>query len=238
MLSDDTIDHFRFEGARLLLSPLRASRVSDSPEKRDTALEPSLRALWLAGERGGRTLYEVAAEVRLIADALEPGAGSDAVVPADLRELVTGWAAERPETLLRAIASHVESWKAGFVAKLSQATPTSQELARRFPQLNEFLLNYYGQDGMATEGDMTEEDGLQLFIQHCHPICLWRLPPITAECTEALAVFHEMESLRQFFEKQQGMGSGTLAWSDWLLLIVETFTVHMREQHPSHWISG
>ena len=238
MLSEDTVNHFRFEGVRVLLSVFRGGRMPDRPEERDTVLEPVLRSLWLAGERGGRNLYEVAAEVRLIADALDPGAHSGAVVPADLRRLVASWATDEPCTVLRAIAAHTESWKSSFVTKLSGATPTSRELGRRFPQLSEFLLNYYGQDGMATEDEMTEADGLQLFIEHCHPICLWRLPPVVAECTEALTIFHDEESLRRFFEDESGLGSGTLAWSDWLPFIVETFTAHMREQHPPNWISA
>jgi hypothetical protein len=46
------------------------------------------------------------------------------------------------------------------------------------------------------------------------------------------------QSLRRFFEVEHGLGSGTLDWSDWLPLIVENFTAHMREEHPPHWVSG
>ncbi|MFD4557466.1 hypothetical protein ACFWP5_24625 [Streptomyces sp. NPDC058469] len=239
MLEEETINYFRFSGARTLLSAFR-HRAPDPIEEHAAALEPSLRSLWLAGERGGRNLYEVAAEVRLMADALEPGFAGTGVVPDDLREMTTGWETDEPWTVLRGIATHTESWKSGFVTKLSRAVPTSPELASRFPQLSEFLSNYYGQDGIATEDDMTESEGLQLFMDECHrhPICLWYLPPLVAECTEALAIFHSEESLHRFFEVEHGLGSGILDWSDWLPLIVETFTTHMREEHPPHWVSA
>jgi hypothetical protein len=238
MLSEDTINHFRFEGARVLLSVFRGRGIPVEPEGREAALEPAIRALWQAGEGGGRNLYEVAGEVRLIADALSPEARNRCGVPADLVELVVGSVPDEPWRVLRDIALQVESWPSGFVTRLSRATPTSWELRRRFPQLSEFLLNYFGQDGMATEDDLTESEGLQLYIEHCHPICLWRLPRIVAECTEALVILHDEESLSRFFEVEHGLGSGDLSWSDWLPLIVDTFTTHMREQHPPHWVSA
>lgn len=177
MLEEETINHFRFEGARTLLSVFR-HRTPDPVDEHAAALEPTLRSLWLAGRKGGRNLYEVAAEVRLMADALEPSFAGTAVVPDDLREMTSGWETDEPWTVLRGIARHTESWKSGFVTKLSRAVPTSPELAFRFPQLSEFLSNYYGQDGIATEDDMTESEGLHLFIEECHGhlICLWYLP--------------------------------------------------------------
>ncbi|MFD8647341.1 hypothetical protein [Streptomyces mirabilis] len=238
MLSEDTLNHFRFEGARVLLSVFRGRGIPVEPEERDAALEPAIRALWQAGEGGGRNLYEVAGEVRLIADALSPEARERGGVPADLVELAVGSVPDEPWRVLRDIALQVESWPSGFVSRLSHATPTSWELGRRFPQLGEFLLNYFGQDGIATDDDLTESEGLQLYIGHCHPICLWRLPRIVAECTEALTIFHDEESLSRFFEIEHGLGSGNLAWSDWLPLIADTFTTHMREQHPPHWVSA
>jgi hypothetical protein len=240
MVSEETINHFRFEGARVLFSVLRDDGISGHPEEREAALEPALRALWHAGECGGRNLYEIAAEVRLIADALSPDAITrDAVrVPEDLVDLVSRSVPDEPWVVLRDIAVHVESWASGFVTKLSSATPTSWEFAQRFPQLSGFLLNYYGQDGMATEGELTEAEGLQLYIEHCHPICLWRLPRIVAECAEALAIFQDEESLQRFFEVEHGLGSGDLAWSAWLPLIAETFTGHLREQHAPHWVAA
>ncbi|ANP48252.1 hypothetical protein J2Z21_003767 [Streptomyces griseochromogenes] len=239
MLEEETINYFRYEGARFLLSAFR-HHLPGLPEERTLALEPALRSLWLAGERGGRTLYEVAAEVRLIADTLQPGRDTGAVLPDDVREMVAGWPTDEPWSVLHAVATHVESWKSGFVTKLSQAIPTSQELAHRFPQLREFLSNYYGQDGIATEDEMTEAEGLQLFIEECHrhPICLWTLPPVVAECSEALAIFQNENSLRRFFEDEHGLGSGTLTWADWLPLIAETFTAHMRAEHPPTWASA
>ncbi|MET7679287.1 hypothetical protein [Streptomyces sp. NPDC005423] len=239
MLEEETLTYFRFAGARTLLSVFRHG-VPGPAEERAAALEPALRSLWLAGERGGGNLYEVAAEVRLMADVLESGHGDTAALPEDLREMTAGWDGAQPWTTLRAVAAHTESWKSGFVTKLSEAVPTSQELADRFPRLNELLSNYFGQDGIATEDDLTESEGLQLFIEECHrhPICLWNLPPVVAECAEAMAIFHSEESLHRFFEVEHGLGSGALAWSDWLPLIVETFSTHMREQHPPHWISA
>lgn len=238
MLSEDTINYCRFAGARVLLSVFRDGRTVDVAEERDTVLEPVLRSLWLAGRKGGRNLCEAAAQVRLIADALEPGSGGSPPVPADLGEIIAAWPVDEPWSVLRAMAERAESWESGFVTKLLDANPTSQELGRRFPRLTEFLLNYYGQDGMATEGDMTEVEGLQLFIEECHPICLWCLPPVAAECTEALAIFHSEETLRRFFEEEHGLGSGNLTWSEWLPLIIETFTAHMREHHSPDWTSA
>ncbi|MEH0547214.1 hypothetical protein QA802_30230 [Streptomyces sp. B21-105] len=238
MLSEDTINYFRFAGARALLSVFRDGRALDHAAERDTALQPVLRSLWLAGRRGGRNLFEAAAQVRLIADALEPDSGGRASVPEDLGELIAAWTVDEPWSVLRTIAECAEAWESGFVTKLLGANPTSKELGRRFPQLTEFLLNYYGQDGMATEEEMTEAEGLQLFIEHCHPICLWCLPPVAAECTEALTIFHSEHTLRRFFEEEHGLGSGNLAWSDWLPLIIETFTAHMREHHAPEWTSA
>jgi hypothetical protein len=101
MLEEETINYLRFEGARTLLSVFRR-RVPDPVGERAAGLEPALRSLWLAGERGGRNLYEVAAQVRLMADVLEPGVVGSAVVPDDLREMTTGWDTAEPWTVLRA----------------------------------------------------------------------------------------------------------------------------------------
>ncbi|MDX3315123.1 hypothetical protein ACWGH3_18805 [Streptomyces sp. NPDC054884] len=237
MQSEETINYHRFAGARTLLSVFRDHREFEYARKRDAALEPVMRSLWLSGRRGGRNLCEAAAQVRLIADALEPGSDGNTPVPEDLGELIAAWTVDEPWSVLRTVADCAESWESGFVTKLLGTNPTSQELARRFPQLTEFLQIYYGQDGMATEGNMTEAEGLKLFIEECHPTCLWHLPPVVAECSEALAIFHSEDTLRRFFEDEHGLGSGNLTWSDWIPLIIETFTAHMREHHAPDWTS-
>ncbi|MBC9717261.1 hypothetical protein H9Y04_32515 [Streptomyces sp. TRM66268-LWL] len=233
MLSQESIEHFRFEGARVLLSGL-GGHAPDSAD-RDSgfeAWEPGVRALWESSRRGGRSLYEVAAEFRLAADLLESGRPG---LPADLAR--PDWlhpAADAPAAY-RDIAEYVEQWPSGAFGRLQGKMPTSRELMYRFPSLGQLLLNYFGQDGEAAEEGMSEAEGLQLFIEQSHPYCLWSLPAIAAECAEALAIFHDEETLRSFFEEEHGMGSGELPWAEWIPLIGSTMTAHMRDQHPARW---
>jgi hypothetical protein len=224
MTDQELYDHFRLEGARLLLAPFRFTGIPEDAAERDARLEPVIRTLWDAEARGGRTLYEVAAEVYAAADVLEAG---PEVPPRD----ITG-----PPGALREIAAHVAAWNVGSSGKVAGAVPTSGELAFRFPQLIDMLITYYGQDGLAFEDDgLSPREGLQLFVDDWHPRCLWRLPHVAAECQQALAVFQTEEALERFFRHEQGCGTPDLPWLEWLPLIVDVLGAHMRAHHPPRW---
>ncbi|MBC3981261.1 hypothetical protein H8N01_01390 [Streptomyces sp. AC536] len=130
----------------------------------------------------------------------------------------------------------MESWPYGSGSNLADATPTRHELNFRFPHLNHLLQVYFGQDGIAYEDDETTEvQGLEMYIQSVHPTCPWRLPGLVGECHEALALFHDEDSLFWFFQEGYLMGSGSLSWTEWLPLIADTMTAHMREHHSYRW---
>jgi hypothetical protein len=224
MAEQELYEHYRFEGARILLAPFASTGIPAGADTWKPALEPTVRALWDSDRRGGRTLFEIAAQLRAAADAVEARPESPP----------QGLAA--PPALLREIADHVSGWNTGPVSSLAGAVPTSDELVHRFPQLIEMLGGYFGQDGLATEDELTEREGLQLFIDEWHPQCLWRLPHIAAECQEALAVFQTDAALHSFFELEHGLGSGTLPWAEWLPLIIDVFGEHMRARHPPEWV--
>lgn len=225
MTDQEFYDHFRLEGARLVLAPFRFTGIPADAAERDALLEPVIRTLWDAGARGGRTLSEVAAEVRAAADVLEAGPE----VP--LRD-ITG-----PPEALRAIAEHVAGWNVGSSAKVAGAVPTSGELAFRLPQLIDMLITYYGQDGLAFEDDdLSPREGLRLFVDDWHPLCLWRLPHVAGECQQALALFQTEEALERFFLHEHGCGKPDLPWLEWLPLVIDVLGEHMRAHHPPRWV--
>jgi hypothetical protein len=225
MIDRELYDHFRLEGARLLLRPFRFVAIPEDAGARNALLEPMVRALWDAEARGGRTLSEVAAELYAAADVLD---SEPDVPPRDI---------PGPAEALRQIAEHVATWNVGSARKVTGAIPTSDELALRFPQLIHMLILYYGPDGLALEDDgLSPREGLRLFVDARHPRCLWRLPHVAAECQEALTTFQTEEALRQFFLVEQNCGSPALPWLEWLPLIIDVIGEHMRAHHPPRWV--
>ncbi|MGK5631161.1 hypothetical protein [Streptomyces sp. URMC 123] len=230
MLDQRVIEYFRFQGARTLLSVFRGTIPMDEGQRRE-ALEPAMRALWQEGQRGGRTPYEVAGQLRELARLFAESPGQP---PYGAKNIPRTAAEADMPAALEQIATYVEQWKRAHFLKLKDVAPPRWELMRRFPRLHEFLTNYYGQAGIVFDDDLTEREGLALFIDHWHPACLWELPAIIGECHEALATFHTDEALTRFFTDHV-MGSGTLTWPEWIPLIAETFSAHLREQHPPVW---
>ncbi|MFG3252213.1 hypothetical protein [Streptomyces sp. NPDC048172] len=220
-MTDDDGDgyaaHLRLSGARALLRAFAHTGIPADPGERAERLQPYLRALWERGTRGGRDLYEVAAELRAASRA--PHVLGLPEQPA-LRELTD-------------LAEYVERWPEGVAGKLAGAEPTADELASRFPLLSGMLVDYFGPDGIAVEDELAADDGLRVFVADHHPYCPWWLPGLVAECHEALALFHDEDALRRFFQDVLSCGSGGLPWEEWLPLISSTFTDHMRERHPS-----
>lgn len=225
MTDQEQYDHFRFQGARILLQPLRFVAMPEDAAVRNALLEPAIRALWDVWGRGGRSLYEVAAELRAAADVVESGQDID------LKEI------SGPPEALREIAEHVASWNVGSAARLAGAVPTSDELAFRFPQLTDMLIVHYGQDGTVLEDDtLSPREGLLTVVDDYHPTCLWWLPHMAAECQEALTLFQTEEALKQFFGAERSVGTPGLPWLEWLPLIIDVFGEHMRAEHPPRWV--
>jgi hypothetical protein len=224
MTDREQYDYYRFGGARILLEHVDLAVPLEDAAERNARLEPMIRALWDLWERGGRALHEVAAELYAAADVVE--SGQDVPLTG-----ITG----TPE-VLREIAEHVATWNVGSSGRVAHAIPTSAELAFRLPQLLEMLAVYYGQDGMALDDDtLSPRDGLQLAVDSYHPLCLWWLPHIAAECQEALAVFQTEEALERFFGVEHVVGTPGLPWLEWLPLIIDVFGEHMRAHHPPRW---
>ena len=234
--------YFALEGARTLLSQYRDynNPVPDDAEVWRRDLFPVIRGLWNAGESGGRDLYEIAGQLHLAADlfAHDPAGGHPSLTNFPRAES----AARTPE-VYRAVAAYVERWKAPFDRETLFGTPlTAGELALRFPRLKQFLVNYFGQDGLAVDDDMmdaTLEEGLDLVISDTHPWCPWKLPGLLAECAEARAVFHTEEQLDAFFGGA-GMGGGSAGegFTNFFPVVVNAFTEHLREAHAGMWVRG
>ncbi|MEV7275513.1 hypothetical protein [Streptomyces sp. NPDC093111] len=238
--------HFRYAAARTLLAPFLSragAGIPGDPAAREAALQAPLRVLYDRSERGGVTVYEAAEEVRALAAAVAAGAAGAPRVPDDLWELAARSGPAGEPQALRDIAAYVDTWQAAMNPKLAAAVPTAWELAQRFPQLTGMLDLYFGQDGVALEDeDLSDEDGIGLYVAYWHKrgTCAWRLPPVVAECAEALALFQDDVTLRRFFADELGLGSGShTSWSAWLALISEVLTTHLRQEHgPCSWISG
>lgn len=225
MTSHEQYDRQRLAGAAVLLASFPTGLVPEDPAERNALLEPTLRALWDSKGRGGRTLYEVAAQLRTAAEVLE----------AD-RELPIRGVRATPEQL-RVVAEHVIGWDVGRSQRLVDATPTSAELAFRFPQLLNMLVIYYGQDGIAVEAYPEDpRQSLHVVIDDWHPRCASRMPPLAAECQEALTLFQTEEALERFFVREHHGDSAGLPWLEWLPLIIDVLGEHMRAHHPPKWV--
>ncbi|GAA4699682.1 contact-dependent growth inhibition system immunity protein [Streptomyces youssoufiensis] len=233
MPNQELSEFFRLSGARDLLTSLSSTTLPTSAEERNRALQPALRAAWTLSERGGRTLYEVAAQIREVSHIF---ATTPEGVPDAVRHFPRASSNQETAATLLHIADYVENWLYGVIPKLKEATPTRDEINVRFPHLNHLLQVYFGQDGIAYEDDETTEvQGLEMYVEGIHPTCPWLLPGLVGECHEALALFHDEDSLFWFFQEGYLMGSGSLSWTEWLPLIADTMTAHMREHHSYRW---
>lgn len=224
MTDHELYDHFRFEGARILLRPLAHREMPEDVAERDALLQPMIRAAVAARARGGRTLYEIAAELFAAAELTET------------RPDVTLTGISGPPAALREIAEHLIGWNAKFSGEVVASVRTSDELALRFPSLTGMLVVYYGQDGIAAEAYPDDPRlSLRAVIDDWHPACQLHMPPLAAECQEALTLFQTEEALEQFFAFDHGGGSHDLPWLEWLPLIIDVMGEHMRAQHPLRW---
>ncbi|MFI6980998.1 hypothetical protein ACIBSV_20740 [Embleya sp. NPDC050154] len=239
-------NHFRYSGARLLLTPFLhpvSEGIPVDPEKRAEALQPPLRVLWDRSERGGLTVFEAAAQIRAVGKALATGGTAEDQVPDDLQELARrSGAGGRPEVFLD-VAEYVDSWTVGLSARLAGQIPTAWELRQRFGRLADMLELYFGQDGIALEEEtLSDAEGIALYVEHTHQqgLCHWYLPMVVAECAEALALFPDDGALYRFFRIERGLGSGSHeSWTAWLNLISDILTNHLRQVHgPVTWTGG
>jgi hypothetical protein len=222
MIDQERYDHFRFQGARTLLAPFQRWAIPEDAAGRIALLEPMVRAAWDCEKRGGRTLEEVAAELYAAAEVIE--SGQDIPLKG-----ITG-----PPAVLREIAEHVATWRPS--ERVDDPIRTSGELALRFPALRSMLVVYYGQDGIAAEAyPQDARQSLQVVIDDWHPNCAWHMPPLAAECQEALTLFQTEEAVEQFFTFDHGGGSPDLTWFEWLPLIIDVFSEHLRAHHPLRW---
>jgi hypothetical protein len=226
-------------GARTLLARYGnfGRPVPDDAEQWRRDLFPVIRGLWVAGESGGRNLYEIAAQLRRAADLFEgePDGGHSSLAGFPMAE-----PEGRTPEVYRTVAAYIERWKAPFDREAIFGTPlTTGELALRFPRLTQLLVLYFGQDGLAVDDDIqdaTPGEGLRLVVSDTHPWCPWQLPGLIAECAEALAVFHTEDQLARFFGRAEaGGGSTGERFTDFLPLVADIFTEHLREAHSPMW---
>ncbi|MEU8546676.1 hypothetical protein [Streptomyces roseoverticillatus] len=229
------IEYFRLQGARILLAPYEYDGLPDDETTWQHGLAPTLRALYVAEHGEGRTLYEVAHQLRMAADLFSTHLkDGEETTPRALKRIPAAATRERTPAVLRDIATYVERWSK-IEGKL-EAHPGPWELSHRFPRLKQVLTIYFGQDGLAYEGeteDMPEAEGVRTWINDdVHPNCVWELPGTVAECYEALALFTDEVSLDRFFT-HLNMGSGYMPWLEFLPMFAQECINHMREHHPS-----
>jgi hypothetical protein len=235
-----------FAGAEIVLSAFHGIGIPADIAERHALADPMIRALTYAGQGGGRTTCEVAAQLRRAADLFETGRES---LPYGLEKLPrTASAAEQPAAL-REIAERTAGGPAGDTARPGAVTPTGLELLQRFPRLVGMLELYFGQDGLAYEAfeaddapeEPTDRQLIQAYIDDVHgnnAMCPWEFPPLAGECQEALVVFQTQEALHRFLLVEQALGGKSGAWAEWLTLIMEMTAEHLRAQHPPVWRDG
>ncbi|MEU0375322.1 hypothetical protein ABZ070_35310 [Streptomyces sp. NPDC006283] len=224
--------YFQLAGARLLLAPVRGGIPAD-PERWKPALAAQIRGLWTSSQENGRHLHEIAAELRSAADLFE---ASGSATPAHaLKNIPRAIPVGRTPAVLREIAAHVDEWNSSPKGDVAM---TTKELSLRFPRLIPILSIYFGQDGSAISDEMsgsTIEDGIQMWIDQVHPRCPWVLPGVAGECYEALALFHDEDTLDRFFAQEHGGGSGEPDFVEMLPLLAQTCIDHMKAHHPPVW---
>ncbi|MBM4824360.1 MULTISPECIES: hypothetical protein [Streptomyces] len=224
-------------GARLLLEPFDGwgRSIPLDPAVWQERLYPLIRGIKNGEHDGGRTLTEIATELRIAADLFEeyPDGSADA-----LRRIPCAVDASRTPQVLREIAEHLEGWRHDRHTWLT--TPlTTEELRLRFPRFDQILPIFWGQDGVAISDDMqgaTTEDGIRMYIDETHPYCPWELPSVVAECYQAVALFHDEEQMDRFFcrEAMTG-GSGTEDLVDFFPLFAQRCIEHLRTEHHPLW---
>lgn len=195
-------------------------------------LAPMIRGMRYSGESGGANLYEVAAELELAADLFAEALTEDAPVP---KNMPRADPVELTPHVLREIAAHVAEWNS---LPKGEVAMTTRELALRFPRLIPKLSIYFGQDGSAISDEMsgsTVEEGIAMWIDQIHPRCPWELPGTAAECYEALALFHDEDTLDRFFAQEHGGGSGAVDFEELLPLLAQRCIDHMKAHHPPMW---
>ena len=237
--SQETVEYFRLEGARILLRQY-ADHHQDIPADDATwraDLAPVVRGIWNAESGGGRTRYEIGAQLRTAADLFDahPDGSHHAV-----RNFPMSETRQHTAAVFREIAGHLEGRPAPLTGDDRFTLPhTERELAMRFPRLRDVLPVYFGQDGTAVCDDMqdaTTEEGILMLIDEAHPSCPWRLPGVIAECHEALALFHTETQLDYFFSGPAiGGGSGSEDFTDFFPLLARLCMEHMREHHSPIW---
>ncbi|MEU7054623.1 hypothetical protein [Streptomyces sp. NPDC046197] len=237
MTDQGSVEYTHLAGARVLLEPYDgwSRRIPDDAAEWQKKLYPLIRGIRTAELDGGRTLCEIAAELRVAADLFEthPDGSHPALgkIPRAATESRT------PETL-REIARHLENWNTDW--RTYGETPMDVwELSLRFPRFSQILPIYFGQDGVAISDDMhdaTSEDGIRMYIEQTHPRCPWVLPSVVAECHQAVALFHTEDQMDRFFSQAaMAGGSGSEDFTDFFPLFARLCVEHLREAHSPLW---
>ncbi|MCG0065423.1 hypothetical protein L0F81_19355 [Streptomyces tricolor] len=237
MTQPESVKYSSLAGARLLLEPFEGwgNSIPLDPTAWQEKLFPLIRGIKNAERDGGRTLSEIATELRIAADLFErfPDGGAAA-----LQRIPSAAEASRTPQVLREIAEHIDDWRPGWSTWSAEPLSTG-ELLLRFPRFQQILPIFWGQDGVAISDDMqdaTTEDGIRMFIEETHPYCPWKLPSVVAECYQAIALFHTEEEMDRFFsgEAMTG-GSGTEDFLDFFPLFAQRCIEHLKEAHHPLW---
>lgn len=237
MTDQESVGYSHLAGARKLLEPYDgwSRRIPDDSAEWQKKLFPLIRGIKNAELDGGRTLPEIAAELRVAADLFEafPDGSHGA-----LNRIPQARTESRTPAALREIAEHLENWNSDW--RTWEETPMDiWELSLRFPRLSQILPIYFGQDGVAISDDMhdaTSDDGIRMYIDETHPRCPWHLPSVVSECYQAMALFHTEGQLDRFFSgAAMSGGSGTEDFVDFFPLFARLCVEHMREAHSSLW---
>ncbi|MFF6995194.1 hypothetical protein ACFY93_09580 [Streptomyces sp. NPDC008313] len=231
------VDYRNLEGARLLLEVYEGwgRGIPDDAEVWRSRLFPIIRGMNNAASDGGRTLREIAAELRLAAELFiqEPDGSHRALSRVARAETV-----ERTPEVLREIADHLEEWNPDW-RSYGDVPMDTWELKLRFPRFQQILPIYFGQDGVAISDDMqdaTVEEGILLYIEETHPRCPWHLPSVVAECYQAVSVFHTEHQMDRFFSSAaMSGGSGDADFVDFFPLFARLCIDHLREAHSPLW---
>ncbi|MFD5783396.1 hypothetical protein ACFVWX_20010 [Streptomyces sp. NPDC058220] len=237
MSSQESLEYFRLEGARVLLAPFSLTGVPCDAAEWQRRLAPTIRGLDYAADGGGRTLYEISAQLLWAAEIFRADPRARA-----LKNVPVAVPSDRTSEVFRDMSTYLAEWNSLPIAeKLHRYPLTAREIALRFPRFSQVLPIYFGQDGVAISDDMADasiEEGIAMIIGETHPSCLWRLPGLAAECYEALALFQNNEdALDRFFSQEFGGGSGRADFTEFLPLLAQSCMDHLAVAHPPVWPS-